>query len=403
MQNLISAKLIEVSKLTDTAKLFVDNSVNYTFELVFPRIILPEFNTHRVFSRNSASSRAIPFWKMLKKVKEQPFVPIAFQKQHRGMQGTEYNDPDEKVSSKQFRKEYAELFKKADLFPDSTTYFELSIKEKVLNYSNTVSESGFKHQFDEYDNIVATRHEWFLALRDVVCEMAVFLHSFGVTKQIANRILEPFSYHKVILTTDKLNNFFNQRCPRYGYGSEEGLYETYSKVEYIQEIGGLKPFEDNLYNDDFYKWAKINSSHAEIHIQDLAEKMRVELLKLEEYDNLPFKKWHLPYIKNDELNTFDSMVDAIKVSVARCARVSYQTFDDSPNHKHEKDFELFNKLAENGHSSPFEHISYTLPNGEKYTLRQALETSRGGNLSFPNSHTRETILERFAQNMKNLM
>ena len=44
-----------------------------------PRIILAEFNTHRLFSRNSASSRAIPFKKMVQSVLENPFIPIAWQ------------------------------------------------------------------------------------------------------------------------------------------------------------------------------------------------------------------------------------------------------------------------------------------------------------------------------------
>ena len=39
-----------------------------TFELEFPRFILPEFNTHRLFSRNAASSRAIPVKKMIEHV-----------------------------------------------------------------------------------------------------------------------------------------------------------------------------------------------------------------------------------------------------------------------------------------------------------------------------------------------
>ena len=34
-----------------------------TYLLTFPRFILAELNTHRVFSKNSASSRAIPFEK----------------------------------------------------------------------------------------------------------------------------------------------------------------------------------------------------------------------------------------------------------------------------------------------------------------------------------------------------
>src|ERR1700722_20098868 len=61
-----------------------------TFVLEFPRMILAELNTHRMFSRNSASSRAIPFETMLKSVRENPFIPMRFQKEHKGMQGTEY-------------------------------------------------------------------------------------------------------------------------------------------------------------------------------------------------------------------------------------------------------------------------------------------------------------------------
>ena len=58
--------------------------------IVCPRIVLAEFNTHRVFSRNSSSSRAIPFEKMVQMVEEHPFIPIKWMKEHKGMQGTEY-------------------------------------------------------------------------------------------------------------------------------------------------------------------------------------------------------------------------------------------------------------------------------------------------------------------------
>ena len=52
-----------------------------TYILTFPRFILAELNTHRMFSRNSASSRAIPFEKMVKMVEEDTFIPIAWQKE----------------------------------------------------------------------------------------------------------------------------------------------------------------------------------------------------------------------------------------------------------------------------------------------------------------------------------
>ncbi|WP_426504414.1 hypothetical protein ACPPVO_43575 [Dactylosporangium sp. McL0621] len=60
-----------------------------TLEVTFPRCILAEVNTHRVFSRNSASSRAVPVRKMLEQVKTDPFVPIRWRAAQAGMQGGE--------------------------------------------------------------------------------------------------------------------------------------------------------------------------------------------------------------------------------------------------------------------------------------------------------------------------
>ncbi len=57
-----------------------------TLEATFPRFVLAEFNTHRVFSRNSASSRAIPIAKQLRRVLEDPYVPIEFGSNQPGMQ-----------------------------------------------------------------------------------------------------------------------------------------------------------------------------------------------------------------------------------------------------------------------------------------------------------------------------
>ena len=69
-----------------------------TLLLTFPRFILAELNTHRMFSKNSASSRAIPFNRMVKMVQEDPFIPIAFQRDHKGMQGVEYHTDKETIS-----------------------------------------------------------------------------------------------------------------------------------------------------------------------------------------------------------------------------------------------------------------------------------------------------------------
>lgn len=127
-----------------------------TFVLQFPRIVLAEFNTHRALSRNSASSRAIPFEKMLKLVKETPFIPIKWMKEHKGMQGS-------------------------DFFTDE--------EAKELNLLE--------------DHLLA---------RDYAVQQAKKQSAKGLTKQIVNRYLEPFMWHTVICTGTEWENFFALRA-----------------------------------------------------------------------------------------------------------------------------------------------------------------------------------------------
>ena len=85
-----------------TAKIIADSKNEFgnritSFIVSLPRIVLAEFNTHRMLSRNSASSRAIPFTTMVKEIIQNPFIPIKWQKDHKGMQGTEYFEGKWKV------------------------------------------------------------------------------------------------------------------------------------------------------------------------------------------------------------------------------------------------------------------------------------------------------------------
>ena len=125
----------------------------------FPRIILSEVNTHRMLSKNTSSSRAIPFTKMVESVQNDPFIPIAWQKDHKGMQGTEY-----------------------------------LVDRK-------------------HENAV---YEW-LKARDFAVKQANIMNSDGVTKQLANRLLEPFMWTTMLITGSKegWDNFFNLRNPVY--------------------------------------------------------------------------------------------------------------------------------------------------------------------------------------------
>ena len=125
-----------------------------TMELVFPRFILAEMNTHRAFSRNSASSRAVPVLRLTNKVMDDPFIPQAWGSNRRGMQAG-----------------------------------------------------------PEVENPVLMERFWEYAARDAV-QHARDLLGWNVHKQLANRILEPFLWHTAIFTgtKDAWNSFFHLRC-----------------------------------------------------------------------------------------------------------------------------------------------------------------------------------------------
>lgn len=120
-----------------------------TLEVTFPRIVLAEFNTHRVFSRNSASSRAIPVEKMLKRVQDDPFIPIYWGKNQKGMQAEQ----------------------------------EVTLEE-----------------------IAVATDEW-LKARDLAVQQAKALLDLGIHKQITNRLLEPFLWQTVIVTATEWDNW----------------------------------------------------------------------------------------------------------------------------------------------------------------------------------------------------
>lgn len=125
-----------------------------TMQLRYPRFIHAEFMTHRVFSRNASSSRAIPIEKMIRDVIEDPAMPVAWGSNKPGMQAGDEIEPGDtgraKVAWKQAR-----------------------------NY--------------------AVKQAW-------------ELHNLNLHKQIVNRLLEPFGHISVICTATEWDNFFALRC-----------------------------------------------------------------------------------------------------------------------------------------------------------------------------------------------
>lgn len=66
-----------------------------TILMYYPHVIHNELMTHRVFSRNAASSRAIPIKKMIQLVIDDPYIPPKWYKNQPGTQGTIEMDGDE--------------------------------------------------------------------------------------------------------------------------------------------------------------------------------------------------------------------------------------------------------------------------------------------------------------------
>lgn len=125
-----------------------------TMQVKFHRFILPEFNTHRVFSRNFSSSRAIPTSKLIEQVRNDPATPVHWGKNQPGMQAAE-----------------------------ELTGTDLELAES----------------------------EWRVAAY-LAGDIAEKMAGLGVHKQIVNRVLEPFLWSTGIVTSTEWDNFFELRA-----------------------------------------------------------------------------------------------------------------------------------------------------------------------------------------------
>jgi thymidylate synthase ThyX len=124
-----------------------------TMVIKFPRFILPEFNTHRMLSKNTASSRAQPARGNIDRVanKKTRFIPKDWRKNQPGMQGFE---------SIQHPKRAEEIW------------------DHAASYA---------------------------------AEFAKQLDNLGVHKQTVNRLLEPFMFTEMLVSATEWANFFALR------------------------------------------------------------------------------------------------------------------------------------------------------------------------------------------------
>jgi len=124
-----------------------------TLLLRYPRPIHGEFMTHRQFSRNASSSRAIPVKKLIQDVMDDPFIPVHWGKNQKGMQAHE-------------------------------------------EFSETEAR--------EFES-------WWMTARDNAVAAAQGGADEGLHKQIVNRLLEPFAHITVVVSSTEWSNFLALR------------------------------------------------------------------------------------------------------------------------------------------------------------------------------------------------
>lgn len=123
-----------------------------TLSLVYPRFIHSEFMTHRAFSRNSMSSRAVPVAKMIEQVRTAPATPAHWGANQPGMQAN----------------------------------MEVDRKGDALALWNLAASQA--------------------------ADVAERMNDLGLHKQVTNRILEPFQWMRTVVTSTEWDNFFFLRC-----------------------------------------------------------------------------------------------------------------------------------------------------------------------------------------------
>ena len=228
-----------------------------TMKVTCHRFILAEINTHRMFSRNSSSSRALSVNNQIKMIEQDLALPISWVEEQKGMTGDNY-----------------------------------------LSWPNKN----------------AAVHIWEESARAAVSS-AKKLQVLGLHKSLINRILEPYLWHTIVITSTDWTNFWDLRC----------------------------------------------------HKDAQPEMSAVACLMQSEYNNsnpipLDYHDWYLPFIAPDEQDL--SLVKKTHISVARCARTSYRMDGQGI----EKDLDLYDRLIDSNppHLSPFEHVAHPAYDNKYY-------------------------------------
>jgi len=256
-----------------------------TMQVKFHRFVLAEFNTHRMFSRNFRSSRAVPVKKLIEEVRTAPVEPVRWQRNVAGMQGGEDMTPEE------------------------------------VNVARYVWRRG----------------------ASLAADVAEELAQVNLHKQWANRGLETYLWVHGVVTSTEWDNFFGLRLDRFAQPEMQALARAMWNAYKSSTPTPLQPCE----------W---------------------HLPYVEKADRLEVEERMLPHI-NPHIDSLIEQTNKVllKVSVARCARVSYRSFETGNRSTVEEDRKMYQErlfLPDVGgepigaaiHASPAEHQA--TPDGE---------------------------------------
>ncbi|MBX4189620.1 hypothetical protein KW785_03465, partial [Candidatus Parcubacteria bacterium] len=266
---------------------------------------------------------------------QHPFVPLAFGKNKAGMQSAEEVSEGDAEAARQ----------------------NWLVGREVAVIQAFIMAGGEEQVMKD-----AKGHEGAIAVCDWVRKMSTVYPdvlrsmkplSVGVHKQHANRVLEPYAWHTVIVTGTAWRNFYALRA----------------------------------------------SPMAQPEIQDLAIAMAQVHMesKPQELDHM---EWHLPFVSDDDRDEVKEPRRLARLSSARCARVSYLTHDGKRSL--DKDFFMADDLQKNGHMSPFEHPATTHDhtgaylgsyNGNFSSAWMQYRKMIDGESDFSNHITRESLLQ----------
>lgn len=271
-----------------------------TFEATYPRIVHSEMMTHRVFSRNSASTRAIPIATQLYNLLTNPFIPEKFGINQPGMQAYSH------LSGLKHDLAVELWLRGRDRAV--TTVLELilgpELAESVLEYESNreyVSGDILLEDFEKIKALLPKSNDIDLGETNVL----------NVHKQLAGRGLEAYMWHTIVLTGTEFDNFYALR----------------------------------------------DHAEAQGEIATIARLMR-SAEKASTPKKIDYGQWHLPYVDEGE---FKSAEDGIRSSGARAAAASYGRQNvKNPD----KEFERYDSLRSGGHMSPLEHQATPFEKGE---------------------------------------